>query len=260
MRHRLTAPSSRLLPRWLLPIAVVGALTACSSNGSGEETSPTDEPGTLSTVDTGDATVTDDVTDAAEDPAATTDSATGGADDTGTDAPDPGLLAAAELLISAEDLPEGWRDSDPPGPDFRMEVCGVDTEAVQPRDMAQVRFAETALGPFLYQYVRTYDEATQAEDVIADLADALPGCTEFTTGGGAQGPEATFSVEQITVAALPANAVAWRMTPQNESAIIQDVVFLERGQSLVAFLSASLGADPDPAVLDAALAGVAELP
>lgn len=161
---------------------------------------------------------------------------------------------AAGFLISADELPSGWRDSDPPNSSFRMTVCGVDTEPIPPVEVAQVRFAQTAVGPFLYQYVRTYADAQTPAAVARDLAAGLPGCAEFTTRGTAQdSPEARFDLEPLEVDGLPAGAVAWRMTPQVELPMIQDVVFVPIGTSLVAFLSASMGEAPDPAALTAAV-------
>ena len=135
-----------------------------------------------------------------------------------------------------------------------MTVCGVDLEPEEPTATQQVRFARTAVGPFLYQYVREYAPAGPPGQVTSALAEALPGCTMFTTRGDAPGsPEASFSLAQLAVADLPAGSVAWRMTPRTDNPITQDVVLIPRGDTLVAFLSASLGTEPDPAVLEAAI-------
>lgn len=212
-------------------VTLVGLLSACGSTDAGEPADPGQVP---------DPTTADTATDSDQSGAESADAGSGD--------------QARALLITAEDLPAGWRDSNPPSSAFRMTVCGVDTEPVEPVDIAQTRFAETAVGPFLYEYVRTYDDASTPAQVTEDLAAALPGCTEFSTRGTApDSPEAHFDLEQIEVPNLPQGAVAWRMTPQTEAPMVQDVVFIPTGTSLVAFLSASLGEAPDPAVLEAAV-------
>ena len=166
--------------------------------------------------------------------------------------------AASSSLISARDLPAGWRDSDPPNSSYRMSVGGVDLEPVAPVQTAQVRFAQSALGPFLYEYVRVYAEPGAARSVADALAVAVPTCTEFSTGGDAeQSPQGTFTLEQLTaqqmgLAELPDGAVAWRMTPHNKTPITQDLIFVPRGDRAVVFLSAAFDG-PDPTTLGAAI-------
>lgn len=213
----------------VLVFPLMGVLSACGSSTSTETAASTTQEAT--------------VISSSPDPTAGTDN---------TD--QQGSGRAGELLIGAGDLPEGWRDSNPPSSDFRMTVCDVDTEPTPPVDVAQVRFAQTAVGPFLYQYVREYPSAQAPQQVIDALAQALPGCTEFSTRGSApDSPQASFEVAEPALSQMPDNAVAWRMTPKTENPIIQDVVFAARGTALIAFLSASVGDDPDPAVLEAAL-------
>ena len=61
-----------------------------------------------------------------------------------TTSPQAGRVRA--LTLTADDLPENWRNSSQPDPRFRMTICGVDVEPVAPVAEDRVRFSQTGLG------------------------------------------------------------------------------------------------------------------
>lgn len=172
--------------------------------------------------------------------------------------PDDDRPTTAAYLISADDLPEGWRDSNSQGVDYRVEVCGVDIEPVSPTNATSIRFAKGPVGPFLEQHVRIYDTDV-ASGVIADLREALPGCTEYTvTGLGGNHPTATFDVEPLTVEGAPDNSVAWRQTSRGDLPVTADLLLVGRGEAAVMLMSYAVRGTPPRAVLERAAAALPE--
>lgn len=156
------------------------------------------------------------------------------------------------LTLSAQDLPEGWRNSSQPDPSFRMTICGVDIEPTGPLAEDRLRFSQTGIGPFLYEYVRVYEDTAQAADVAKALAAAFPTCPT-TTFPNSAGDQLSFTIEQLQVADLPSGAVAWRMFQTGGQGPIQDCVLLPAGDALVFLQSVAVSGDPDAEVLSTAV-------
>lgn len=160
----------------------------------------------------------------------------------------------ADRLISADDLPGTWRDSQPPGPGFKQLVCGVDIEPAKPLDGGSFRYSQGGLGPFLAQHVRIHTDPATPSAVVHDLRASLPECTSYETKGNkADSPTVRFDVEPLSVAGLPDNAVAWRQTAVTGSRLTTDMVLVADDEALVAFTSYKLKDYPDPQVLEDAL-------
>lgn len=174
-----------------------------------------------------------------------------------TNAPSPsGPVSVHAYYIKAADLPGEWRDSNPPDPGFRQEVCGVDIEPTRPTSTGAIRVSQGGLGPFVNQHVRLYDDEAVSATVVAELADALPTCTEYTTtGSGEDSPAVRFTVEPLSGAELPTGAVGWRQQGQGDDGpgVISDVVLLARDRAMVALVSYEVRGEPDSEVLDAAV-------
>ncbi|WP_435743830.1 hypothetical protein [Nocardioides sp. SYSU DS0663] len=169
-------------------------------------------------------------------------------------------LRSTDLLISADDLPPGWSDSNSQGLDYRVEVCGVDLEPEDPVRATSIRFSRGPLGPFLEQHVRVY-RSDVASGVVANLRAALTDCTEYAaTGSRPDSPEARFAVEPLTVDGAPAESVAWRQTSQGDLPVTADVLLVPRGDAAVLLMSYALRATPDPEVLANAVAALPEAP
>jgi hypothetical protein len=172
---------------------------------------------------------------------------------------DPGLRTS-ELLITKDALPDGWRDSNSQGLDYRTTVCGVDIEPSDPVRATSIRFSQGPLGPFLEQHVRIYGSGAEAGGVVEALRSALADCSEYTaTGTAADSPEATFRVEPLTVPGAPPQSVAWRQTSQGQVPVTADVLLVGRGDAAVLLMSYALRAEPDPQVLASAAAAVPEV-
>lgn len=184
---------------------------------------------------------------------ALTMSAAGCGTSTGTDpAPAETTVRTSDFLITAADLPEGWRDSNSQGVDYRLTICGVDIEPQPPARATSIRFSQGSVGPFLEQHVRIYDDDV-VSGVIAGLREALPGCDSYEATGTAEGsPTASFAVEPLAVAGAPEESVAWRQTSQGDVPITSDQLLVRRGDVAVLFVSYALKAVPDPAVLEQA--------
>lgn len=173
-------------------------------------------------------------------------------DDAGTVAAGPGSPSAETLhRITAKDLPDGWRDSQPRRAGYRLTICGVDLEPQPPTGTDELRFAQSAVGPFLEQYVRTYD-SDRVTPVIEALRAALPTCTRFAAGAGGETARVEFTVEPLDVAGLAPDDVAWRQTSVAERPITADYLITRRGTSAVVLVSYAISGPPPSGVLDAA--------
>ena len=162
----------------------------------------------------------------------------------------------ADYLIDSGVLPEGWRDSNSQGVDYRVTVCGVDLEPEPPAFATSARFSQGPVGPFLEQHVRVYRQDV-VSGVIAQLRKALPGCSDYTARGtSADSPTARFTVEPLTVDGAPEQSVAWRQNSQGELPITSDLLLVQRGESGVLLMSYAIRKAPDPAVLEAAVAAL----
>lgn len=183
-----------------------------------------------------------------------TDGSSGGSGSSTSSSSSSAPADLREWLIASDDLPGTWRSSESPGSGFRQEVCGVDIEPVEPDDHEEARFSQGGLGPFLAQHVRLHSSEETPQEVVTQLKQALPGCTEYTTDGGGSGPSATFTVEELTVDGLPGNAVAWRQTATEGARVTTDMVLVAQGKGLVAFVSYALKEEADPQAMADAVA------
>ena len=179
----------------------------------------------------------------------------GGASDP---APAATPVPPASYRVPLEQLPAGWRASNPGGDGYRTTFCGVDLEPAAPIDSARYRFAKGPVGPFLEQHIRSYAGDTAAE-VIGAIRTALPGCREFEAAGDESSPAVRFTVEPLSlpsVAASSPDTVAWRQQPADGSGVVSDVVLTRRGTTAVVLVAYSLRDGPDRDALTAALAAV----
>jgi hypothetical protein len=159
-------------------------------------------------------------------------------------------VSTSGFLITAADLPEGWRDSNSQGVDYRVTVCGVDIEPQPPARATSIRFSQGSVGPFLEQHVRVYDDDV-ASGVITGLREALPGCGSYEATGSAEGsPTAAFTVEPLIVDGAPEDSVAWRQTSQGDVPITSDQLLVRRGDVAILFVSYALKAIPEPSALE----------
>lgn len=165
-------------------------------------------------------------------------------------------LPSAHYQVSVDQLPAGWRTSESDDDGYRTTFCGVDMEPSSPVDSAHYRFAKGPVGPFLEQYIRSYNGTTAAA-VIEDIESALPGCREFEAAGDDSSPAVRFTVEPLTLSeSAGANTVAWRQKPADGSGVVSDVVLTRRGTTAVLLVAYSLRDEPDQDALTAALAAV----
>lgn len=180
-----------------------------------------------------------------------------GDDQTQAADPRPGD-SSADLLITADALPRGWRDSNSQGIDYRVSVCGVDIEPERPLGATSIRFSQGPLGPFLEQHVRVYDSPVVAE-VVAEVREALPDCSGYTVeGGGPDRPTARFDIAPLSVRNAPQDSVAWRQTSRGRVPVTADLILVDRGDAAVMLMSYAIRSDPDPAVLERAVAALPE--
>ncbi|UDY23370.1 hypothetical protein [Nocardioides sp. Kera G14] len=166
-------------------------------------------------------------------------------------------VSPSSLLVHVDDLPTGWRSSSSPGTDYRVTVCGVDLEPQAPEAVTSVRFAQSALGPFLEEHVRVYDSGRTIEDVAEELRAALRSCSSYAArGSDPASPTAHFSVEPLTVAGAPEDSVAWRQRPDGTVPITSDLLLVPHGDAAVLLMSYAIRDTPDPAVLARAAAAL----
>lgn len=160
-----------------------------------------------------------------------------------------------DYLIKVEDLPKDWRLSNDAQGGYRTQVCGIDLEPAPPAATASVRFSMGPFGPFVQQYVRSYTDGT-AERVITGLAEAVPGCTSYVATGTKETKSATFRIEPLELDSVGSEVVTWRQVPESNPALITDLAFFRRGDTVIAFLSYSIRHEPDPKVLEQAITAV----
>jgi hypothetical protein len=172
-----------------------------------------------------------------------------------TDVPAP-----KQWVIKVGDLPQGWRESNPPAGDFRVTLCGVDLEPVLAVRAGAWRWSKSAVGPFLEQQVRVYRD-DQAHEVISALKAALPTCTRTEVPKSTNSSEkVTFTITPITVAGAGPDSVAWRQTLVSDHPITSEIVLTRRGRTAVLFNSYTLGSTLDPLVLTRAVAALQATP
>ena len=173
------------------------------------------------------------------------------ADDGDRDA-DPGALEG--LLLSVEDLPEGWSqvevDSDMVEDEFSdvsedpfSEPCGIEPldEAIEPVAEADREFEGSELGPFLMQNLMQLDSSSDAEEAMNYMRE-LFGCEEWTETDEF-GDEMTFTIEEVPFDGVGDDAfrvnlaLSFEDLSEEESAMIDmfgefafDLVFLQRGE------------------------------
>ena len=165
-------------------------------------------------------------------------------------------VPAAHYRVPVEQLPAGWRTSNPGGDGYRTTFCGVDLEPAAPVDSAHYRYAKSPVGPFLEQHVRSYTQNTAAE-VIGAIQTALPGCREFEAAGDADYPAVRFTAEPLDLpAASGPDTVAWHQKAADGSGVASDVVLTRRGTTAVALVAYGLRDEPHRDVLTAALAAL----
>lgn len=162
--------------------------------------------------------------------------------------------AASSLLVRAQDLPSGFRDSGGQDGGYRQTVCGVDIEPVPPVDSASARFSEGPLGPFVEQRVRVYAGDT---DVVSRVRAALEGCTKYSLPATASGPAAVLDVQRLDVPPLGDESVAWSQTARTDVPITTDVVMIRSGNTVALVTSYALKTPPDPDVVMRAAQAVA---
>jgi hypothetical protein len=233
IRCRVTPPSTPVVRARALVI-LLGTVLALGACGSGGGAGPAGQTGAA-------------VEAAAPDPAAT--------------ARTPSRSGSGRLSyrLTAKDLPAGWRDSQARDSGYRLTVCGVDLEPQPPARSDTLRFAQSAIGPFLEQYIRSYD-AEVASKVVDGLRAAVPGCSHFTAADSATSAEVEFRVEPLAVSGLAAGDVAWRQTSVNDHPITADYLMVRRGATTILLLSYAVGGPPPTGALDAAYAAVRAKP
>ena len=167
----------------------------------------------------------------------------------------PPEVRPEDYLISVGDLPKDWRPSNDPRTGYRTQVCGVDLEPSEPAATASARFSMGPFGPFVQQYVRHYADDT-AEQVITGLAGQVPGCASYVATGTRETKSATFLIKPLRLDSAGPGVVSWRQSPDTDPGLITDLAFFRRGNTMIVFLSYSLRHDPDPKVLEQAIAAV----
>jgi hypothetical protein len=181
---------------WILVIAlgamlvVVAACSSSDDDGNGTETAVDEETPTAVVEPTPEPepTATPEPTPTPEPEPTPTPEATPTAEP--GEPAEPADLQA--LLLSIEDLPEGWTQIDTPDddPDFDIDdefsddpfdnPCGIEPPdwLDDPLGEAEREFQATELGPFLMQSIMEWEDAEQAGAVI-ELFRELFGCDEW---------------------------------------------------------------------------------
>lgn len=167
--------------------------------------------------------------------------------------------SALPLMVPTSALPSGWSATPARNTGgYRMSVCEVDLEPVEPVDGAQQNWRSADAATHLEQHVRVYPDDT-AQDVITALGEAIEDCTEYTAED-ASGGSSTFTVQPLSLDGAPDGTVAWRQrvavpVPGTDDAgeVVQDVTVSRRGAAIVLLNAYRVGGDPGHEALTAAL-------
>lgn len=161
--------------------------------------------------------------------------------------PQPPALSGpdATLLLGQADVPKDWTPvpvSAPAG--FRSFPCGVDVEPQPPQASGEVRFAASATGPLLVQYVRVQGH-DRAKAVVDQLKSALKTCREFTVLYTADGNprDVKVAVEPTSEFNDDPNVVVWKQTVNEGSEMRSYTAFAVKGDALVSLV---MGGSPVP--------------
>ena len=174
------------------------------------------------------------------------------ADDDPRTARDNGDLEA--LLISLDDLPEGWMQVDDDFLDddeFAADVsddpfdapCGIEPldESIEPVAETDREFEGSELGPYLFQNLMQMGSAADAEEAMSVMRE-LFGCEEWTETDEF-GDEVTFTIEEVPMEGVGDDAFAIKLgltfegLSEEEAAMMDmfgefdfDLVVLQRGE------------------------------
>jgi hypothetical protein len=180
----------------------------------------------------------------------------------GSSEPTRSTAAAGSLrtrLMSADVLPEGFRDSDGAAPGYRLTLCGVDLEPTPAVEQVATRFAVSEIGPFVEQRVRRYPDDSQ-ERVLSALASAVRTCTSTVAHDPSRpGRRATLAITPLDVGAYADQSVAWHQEPTSGAHVPTDVVLMRHGRTIALVTSYTVGRSTDPAAIRAAAAAAASL-
>jgi hypothetical protein len=183
----------------------------------------------------------------------TTAPAAGGADGAPSRST-PGTGGVRAQLISAGDLPDGFRDSAGASPGYRLTLCGVDLEPTPVLDEAAARFAVSEIGPFVEQRVRRYPDDSQ-ERVLTALAAALRTCTSTVAKDPSRPTQrTTLAISPLDVGDYGDQSVAWHQEPTSGPHVPTDVVLMRRGRTIALVTSYTFGRGLDLAAVRAAAA------
>ncbi|MGN6299603.1 MAG: hypothetical protein ACTHN8_00735 [Angustibacter sp.] len=155
-----------------------------------------------------------------------------------------GPRPAQALLVSASDLPDGFRDSGGQSPGYAQQVCGVDIEPTAPVRTADARFSQGPLGPFVEQRVRVYADDS-ATAMMARLRRALATCDHYDLPASATAPAARIDVRPLSLPTFGEESLAWRQTPRTTLPVTTDVVLIRSGRTVVLVTSYALKQAPD---------------
>lgn len=166
----------------------------------------------------------------------------------------PGTDGVKAQLISADALPDGFRDSTGAAPGYRLTLCGVDLEPTPASDQAAARFAVSEIGPFVEQRVRRYPDDSQ-ERVLTALAAALRACTSTVVQDPSRPTQRTsLSISPLDVGDYADQSVAWHQEPTSGPHVPTDVVLMRRGRTIALVTSYTFGRSPEPGAIRAAAA------
>jgi len=143
--------------RLLAPLAILLVLVSCGSDDDDSDRADTLEETTTTSVAEEASTTTSEPEDADSGPV--TQEALSGA------------------LLTVDDLPSGWAVSPPDEDEDDDDFCEDAPKYRQPVMEAEVEFQESDFGPFAFEAIGTYDDASAYMDEIRAAVEA---CRDFT--------------------------------------------------------------------------------
>ena len=177
----------------------------------------------------------------------------------GTAAARPEALTAQ--LLTAGDLPAGWRVSDSSDPASLPAPPCVETAitALQTATKARVQLVKNESLPLLEQQIGHYASSTDALTKFDTAVAAVDACRDFTFDY--QGVKATGSIARLSFGSLGDRSTAWHITLNAMGLLATgNAVLIAKGSELELLIYLNLGNTDPRDFAPLALAALAKMP
>jgi outer membrane murein-binding lipoprotein Lpp len=163
----------------------------------------------------------------------------------------PGKLKG--MLLTLDDLPQGWAVSPPSTPDDSdTSICNADTlPQFRGGESAEADFQQSDFGPFVFQLVKALPSSSEAKQAMAAVKKTLSSCSSWTETD-TDGTKSTWTIAPLSMPAVGDETFTARISTSDVplfGTVQADFVFFRRGSvvEVVAYFGFGPSADgPSP--------------